>query len=118
MDLSEFAEEIGSEGPVTIAGLGTRGGPVDDVRPVMAAAPGNLFAITLVGRTPIAPDAMTFTLWRDESSMRTAAYRPGPHRDRIDWYRSTNSADRTSFTRLRPRTTAGTWNGVDPMRDA
>lgn len=36
MDLSEFAEEIGSEGPVTIAGLGTRGGPVDDVRPVMA----------------------------------------------------------------------------------
>lgn len=36
MDLSEFAEEIGSEGPVTIAGLGTRGGPVDGVRPVMA----------------------------------------------------------------------------------
>lgn len=36
MDLSEFAEEIGSDDPVTIAGLGTRGGPVDDVRPVMA----------------------------------------------------------------------------------
>jgi hypothetical protein len=38
MDLTEFAEEIGAEGPVTIAGLATRGGPVDDVRPVMAPA--------------------------------------------------------------------------------
>jgi glycolate oxidase FAD binding subunit len=36
MDLSEFAEEIGDSGPVTIAGLATRGGPVDGVRPVMA----------------------------------------------------------------------------------
>jgi FAD/FMN-containing dehydrogenase len=38
VDLTEFAEEIGSDGPVTIAGLATRGGPVDDVRPVMAPA--------------------------------------------------------------------------------
>ncbi len=36
MDLSEFAEEIGGAGPVTIAGLATRGGPVDGVRTVMA----------------------------------------------------------------------------------
>ncbi len=36
MDLSEFAEEIGDTGAVTIAGLGTRGGPVDGVRVVMA----------------------------------------------------------------------------------
>lgn len=36
MDLTEFAEEVGSDGPVTIAGLGTRGGPVEGVRPVMA----------------------------------------------------------------------------------
>lgn len=36
MDLSSFADEIGSSGPVTIAGLATRGGPVDGVRPVMA----------------------------------------------------------------------------------
>jgi FAD/FMN-containing dehydrogenase len=36
MDLSEFAEEIGVAGPVTLAGLSTRGGPVDGVRPVMA----------------------------------------------------------------------------------
>ncbi len=36
MDLTEFAEEIGSSGPITIAGLATRGGPVDDVPTVMA----------------------------------------------------------------------------------
>lgn len=38
MDLQDFAEEVGPAGPVTIAGLGTRGGPVDGVRPVMAPA--------------------------------------------------------------------------------
>jgi glycolate oxidase FAD binding subunit len=38
VDLTEFAEEIGTDGPVTIAGLATRGGPVDGVRPVMAPA--------------------------------------------------------------------------------
>jgi glycolate oxidase FAD binding subunit len=36
VDLEEFAAEIGSTGPVTIAGLATRGGPVDGVRTVMA----------------------------------------------------------------------------------
>jgi glycolate oxidase FAD binding subunit len=36
MDLSEFAEEVGNADPVTIAGLSTRGGPVDGVRVVMA----------------------------------------------------------------------------------
>lgn len=36
MDLTEFAEEVGSSGPVTVAGLATRGGPVGGVRTVMA----------------------------------------------------------------------------------
>jgi glycolate oxidase FAD binding subunit len=36
MDLSGFAEEIGSEPPVSIAGLATRGGPVDGIQTVMA----------------------------------------------------------------------------------
>lgn len=36
MDLTAFAAEVGSDGPVTIAGLGTRGGAVDGVRCVSA----------------------------------------------------------------------------------
>lgn len=38
MDLTPFADEIGRTGPVTIAGLGTRGGPVAGVREVGAPA--------------------------------------------------------------------------------
>ena len=38
MDLSAFAEEVGADGPVTIAGAGSRGGPVRDVRTVQAPA--------------------------------------------------------------------------------
>ena len=34
MDLTAFADEVGAAGPVTITGLGTRGGPVADVRTV------------------------------------------------------------------------------------
>ena len=49
MDLTEFADEIGATGPVTIAGLSTRGGPVDGVRPVMAP----------VGIERVQPEEMT-----------------------------------------------------------
>lgn len=36
MDLTEFATAVGTEGPVTVTGLGTRGGPVHGVRTVVA----------------------------------------------------------------------------------
>jgi glycolate oxidase FAD binding subunit len=36
MDLSEFAEDVGNRQPVSIAGMGTRGGPVDGIHTVMA----------------------------------------------------------------------------------
>lgn len=36
MDLTEFAGSVGTNGPVTISGLSTRGGPVEDVRCVGA----------------------------------------------------------------------------------
>jgi FAD/FMN-containing dehydrogenase len=38
VDLSGFADEVGDTGPVTITGLGTRGGPVPGVRVVGAPA--------------------------------------------------------------------------------
>lgn len=38
MDLTAFADSVGQTGPVTITGLGTRGGPVDGVRTVGAPA--------------------------------------------------------------------------------
>jgi FAD/FMN-containing dehydrogenase len=38
VDLSGFAADVGTEGPVTITGAGTRGGPVPGVRVVLAPA--------------------------------------------------------------------------------
>ena len=38
IDLSSFADEVGTDGPVTISGLGTRGGAVDGVRCVHSPA--------------------------------------------------------------------------------
>ncbi len=38
MDLTAFADEVGTDGPVTITGQGSRGGPVSDVRCVRAPA--------------------------------------------------------------------------------
>jgi glycolate oxidase FAD binding subunit len=38
VDLAAFADEVGSSGPVTITGLGTRGGPVQGVRTVRPPA--------------------------------------------------------------------------------
>ena len=49
LDLGEFAEEVGADDPVTVAGLATRGGPVEGVRPVMAP----------VGIVSFTPDEMT-----------------------------------------------------------
>jgi FAD/FMN-containing dehydrogenase len=49
VDLNEFAEEIGRDDPVTVAGLSTRGGPVDGIRTVMAP----------VGIVRFTPDEMT-----------------------------------------------------------
>jgi glycolate oxidase FAD binding subunit len=49
MDLTEFAAEVGPDQPVSIAGLATRGGPVDHVHTVMAP----------VGVEWIQPDEMT-----------------------------------------------------------
>lgn len=49
MDLTEFAEDVGEERPVSVAGLATRGGPVDGVHTVMAP----------VGIESVQPDEMT-----------------------------------------------------------
>jgi len=60
-------------------------------------------------------DGFTFTFWRDDSAMRTFAYRPGVHKEQMDRYKKIHNADRTSFTRLRVLDSVGTWNGTDPL---
>ena len=63
----------------------------------------------------LANDGVTFTTWRDEEAMKSFAYRAGAHKTEMDAFRLDETADRTSFTRLRPMETHGTWWGTDPF---
>jgi len=47
--------------------------------------------------------------------MMQAAYRPGHHRDQMEYQRTTGHFDRSSFTRTRILASKGTWNGSDPV---
>lgn len=59
-------------------------------------------------------DPLTLTFWRDEASIRAFAYGQGSHRRQLDRHRAEGLADRTSFTRFRVLSSAGTWYGEDP----
>jgi len=60
-------------------------------------------------------DGSTFSIWRDDSAMKEFAYRPGKHKTEMDAFRIDETADRTSWTRLRPLESHGTWFGRDPL---
>ena len=60
-------------------------------------------------------DGITFTTWEQESAAVAFAYRPGAHKTEMDAFRLDETADRTSFTRLRPLVAHGTWHGADPF---
>jgi hypothetical protein len=60
-------------------------------------------------------DGPTFTIWRDDDAMKNFAYRPGTHKTEMDAFRLDETADRTSWTRLRSIESHGTWWGVDPL---
>ena len=58
-------------------------------------------------------DPLTLTFWRNEASIRAFAYGQGSHRRQLDRHRTEGLADRTSFTRFRVLSSAGTWYGED-----
>ena len=60
-------------------------------------------------------DGPTFAIWRDDTAMKSFAYRPGTHKTEMDAFRLDETADRTSWTRLRATESHGTWWGVDPL---
>ena len=60
-------------------------------------------------------DPLTITFWRDEASIRAFAYGQGSHRRQLDRHRTEALADRTSFTRFRILSSAGTWYGENQV---
>ena len=63
----------------------------------------------------VGDDGVTMSLWRDDSSMLAAAYRPGEHRTQLDRHKAEHVMDRSSFTRFRVLQSDGRWDGVDPF---
>jgi hypothetical protein len=90
---------------------------VDRVRATVAAAAGNVARQVFVPHTP-GDDGMTMTVWRNDAAMSAFAYRPGEHRGQVDRYKREQTCDRTSFTRLRPVRTSGSWEGRCPVAAA
>lgn len=86
---------------------------VDRMRPIINAADGHL-AHQVFAPDTVADDGVTMSIWRDEKSMLSFAYRPGPHRDEVDRQRDQETVDRSSFTRFRVLRSAGQWDGDDP----
>ena len=87
---------------------------VDQVRQAVSQAEGNVARQVFAPHT-VGDDGVTITIWQSDAAMSAFAYRPGEHRDRIDRYKREQTADRTSFTRLRAVRTSGTWDGRDPV---
>jgi hypothetical protein len=65
-----------------------------------------------------ARDGMTFSIWRSDPEMLTAAYRDGTHRAMMDAHKARSMFDHSSFTRLRLLANRGTWDGFDPILEA
>jgi hypothetical protein len=64
----------------------------------------------------IGDDGVTMSVWRDDTSMLGAAYRPGFHRSQIYRHKAESVFDRSSFTRFRVLDSCGLWNGGNPTQ--
>lgn len=89
---------------------------VEAMRETVAAADGSLAHQVFVAQDSY--DGVTMSLWSDEKSMFSFAYKPGPHRVQVDRQNSEQTVDRSSFTRFRVVASAGHWGGVDPLSGA
>ncbi len=63
-------------------------------------------------------DGPTVTMWRDDTATRAFAYRTGTHKTDMDQYRLHDTADRSSFTRLRALRSRGSVQGYTPTAEA
>lgn len=88
---------------------------VDGVLAYYATLPDNIRRAAFSGAYVDGGDGITITLWRDDASMMSAAYKPGYHRTEMDYQRNVGHFDRSSFSRARIIASKGTWDGSDPV---
>lgn len=88
---------------------------VAEVRRDMVGSDGLHFQHAFNFDGQLSVDGPTISMWRDDSSMRAFAYRPGVHKTEMDHFREHTTADRSSFTRLRVLRSSGSVQGYTPV---
>ena len=89
---------------------------VDRVTKFYRSLPGNLAADVFSGAGVDGHDGATMSIWANDASMRTAAYKSGIHKEQMDRHNETPMFDRSSWTRARIISSEGHWDGQDPAK--
>ena len=86
-----------------------------DVIDFYGTLPGNLRRGVFSGSGVDGREGCTISLWRDDISMMSAAYKSGAHKVQLDQHQSSALFDYSSFTRGRVIASKGAWDGMDPV---
>ena len=90
---------------------------VDSVQDYFGTLADNVRRAVFSGPGVDGHDGMTVSIWQSDAAMIQAAYKPGHHRDQMDYHRDKGHFDRSSFTRGRIIASKGAWNGGDPVQE-
>lgn len=90
---------------------------VDRVQDYYGTLPENIRRDVFSGAGVDGHNGMTITLWRSDAGMMAAAYKPGHHKEQLDYHRNVGHFDYSSFTRARVLASRGSWDGGDPVAE-
>ncbi|MEP3334265.1 hypothetical protein [Sedimentitalea sp.] len=88
---------------------------VDKVQDYYGTLPDNIRRAVFSGAGVDGHDGITVSIWRSDAAMMKAAYKPGYHRDQMNYQNEAGHFDRSSFTRARIVSSKGSWDGGDPI---
>lgn len=102
-------------GPDDVARIANFIREVDRVQDFYGTLPDNIRRAVFSGPGVDGHDGMTISLWRTDAAMMAAAYKPGHHREQMDYQREFGHFDHSSFSRTRILASKGSWGGSNPV---